>query len=199
MAARAVTFMLLLMKLMIFVYCTFAIKKKSYINESVCYSVCPEDKIIDERESFVCESIWGYKQSSALHMKPKGLLKLLVILAGDIELNPGPCVTCTTCAKKIKRIQIKAKCKTCGVYYHAKCMKENFGEDIYCRLCYIYPEESQYTNNDCYNELRSLMINRGLKILHQNVNGLLSKIDAIRLLCGSQNKNIHVFGVLKVN
>ena len=159
MAARAVTFMLLLMKLMIFAYCTFAIKKKSYINESACYSVCPEDKIIDERELFVCELIWGYKQSSALHMKSKGLLKLLVILVRDIGVNPGLCVTCTTCDKKIKRNQINAKCKTCGVYYHVKCTKENFGEDIYCRLCYIYPEENQYTNNDCYNELRAL-INR---------------------------------------
>ena len=73
-------------------------------------------------------------------MKLKGFLKLLVILAGDIEVNPGPCVTCTTCIKKITRNQIKAKCKTCGVYYHAKCMNENFGEDIYCRVCAIFTQ-----------------------------------------------------------
>ena len=143
------------------------------------------------------KSIWAYAQSPglALHMKSKGFLKLLVILAGDTEINPGPRVTCSTCVKEIKRNQLKAKCKTYGVCFHPKCTKENFGEDIYCRLCYICPEENEYTNNDCYDKLRSLTINRGLKILHQNVNGLLSKIDAIRLLCGSQNKHIHVFGV----
>ncbi|CAB3996535.1 Hypothetical predicted protein, partial [Paramuricea clavata] len=59
------------------------------------------------------------------------------------------------------------------------------------------PEETGETNNDCYEELRSLITNRGLKILHQNVNGLLSKMNAIRLLLDSQNKNIHIFGIIE--
>ena len=74
-------------------------------------------------------------------------------------------------------------------------MIENFDEDLYCRVCHIQPEETGQTNNDCYKELQSLITNRGLKILHQNVNGLLSKINAIRLLLDSQNKNILIFGI----
>jgi exonuclease III len=128
-------------------------------------------------------------------MESKGLVKLLVILAGDIEINPGPRFTCITCAKDIRRNQLKAKFKTCCEYFHAKCMIENFDEDLYCRVCHIQPEETGQTKKYCYKELQWLITNRGLKILHQNVNGLLSKINAIRWLLDSQNKTIHIFGI----
>ena len=48
---------------------------------------------------------------------------------------------------------------------------------------------------NCYDNLRSHIVKSGPKILHQNVNGLLSKIDMIRDMFDSLNKNINVFGV----
>ena len=72
---------------------------------------------------------------------------------------------------------------------------------MFCNTCYIRPtepiEETRHDDrqSDCYDNLRSYIAKTGLKILHQNVNGLLSKIDMIREMFDSLNNNIHVLGV----
>ena len=55
--------------------------------------------------------------------------------------------------------------------------------------------DDRYDGKDCHDNLRSYIAKSGLKILHQNVNGLLSNIDMIRDILDSPNRNIHVFGV----
>ena len=59
-----------------------------------------------------------------IHFKSKGLQKLLMILAGQTEINPVPRAVCSKCIMEIKRLpstciqmgnkrnQLKAKCKT---------------------------------------------------------------------------------------
>ena len=73
---------------------------------------------------------------------------------------------------------------------------------MFCNTCYIRPtepiEETRHDDrqNDSYDNLRSYIAKTGLiKILHQNVNGLLSKIDMIREMFYNLNNNIHVLGV----
>jgi hypothetical protein len=73
---------------------------------------------------------------------------------------------------------------------------------VFCNTCYIRPtepiEETRHDDrqNDSYDNLRSYIAKTGLiKILHQNVNGLLSKIDMIREMFYNLNNNIHVLGV----
>ena len=195
---KAVTLLLVLLKVVIFLYCTFGFKKKSFVNESVCYSLYPEDKVTYEDEWFIYSSLWVYKQRCGSHMKPNRTLELLVLLAGDIEYNSGPGVICTGCSNQIKRNQLKGRCQNCKLCFHGKCLKDNFNDSLVCNTYYIQQsndEQQQQNGNDCYDELRSYTLKKGLKILHQYVNGLLSKISLICALCDIQNKNIHFLGI----
>ena len=134
-------------------------------------------------------------------MKSNGTFKLLMILSGDVELNPSPALTCSSCLKQIRRNQLKGTCQNCKQCFHIKCLKENVNDTMFCNTCYIRPtepiEETRHDDrqSDCYDNLRSYIAKTGLKILHQNVNGLLSKIDMIREMFDSLNNNIHVLGV----
>ena len=111
MALRSLNLVLDLIKIFILIlYCTFGLKKKSFVSESVCYSSYPEIKTTYEVESHIHGSLWIYKQCHALHMKSNGTFKLLMILAGDVELNPGPALTCSSCLKQIRRNQLKGTC-----------------------------------------------------------------------------------------
>ena len=134
-------------------------------------------------------------------MKSNGTFKLLMILSGDVELNPSPALTCSSCLKQIRRNQLKGTCQNCKQCFHIKCLKENVNDTMFCNTCYIRPtepiEETRHDDrqSDCYDNLRSYIAKTGLKILHQNVNGLLSKIDIIREMFDSLNNNIHVLSV----
>ena len=169
------------------------------MSESVCYSLYPEMKTTYEIESYINGSLWVYKQYYELHTRPNGTFTLLMILAGDVELNPGPALTCSSCLNVIKRRQLKGTCQNCKLCFHIKCLKESANDILFCKTCYIRPAEEmnddRYDGKDCHDNLRSYIAKSGLKILHQNVNGLLSNIDMIRDILDSLNRNIHVFGV----
>lgn len=51
------------------------------------------------------------------------LLLSLLLLSGNIELNPGPQYKqpCGECTKPVKNSQMGIKCDMCDVWYHAKC------------------------------------------------------------------------------
>ena len=50
-------------------------------------------------------------------------------------------------------------------------------------------------NVPLYSQLNSYLQNRSLKVLHSNVNGLLGKIDQIRLLLAETGRNVQIFQV----
>ena len=54
-------------------------------------------------------------------------LAILIILAGDIETNPGPRSQCTLCKKYCKVSDKVIECTDCGKRFHAKC--SNLGAD----------------------------------------------------------------------
>ena len=72
------------------------VKKPSFAeSNSVCYSFHCEE-ISDTNESLIPSSLWQIKQMNGLNVRAENALKLLLILAGDIELCPGPVVSYNT-------------------------------------------------------------------------------------------------------
>ncbi len=180
----------------------FSLKKTSLVScNSVCYSLYPED-VRDIKETYISSSLWQFKQEFGLNLKPKYAMRILLILAGDIEICPGPRANCAGCFKVVRRCQGSKVCETCGELYHVKCLTDRFDgkmEKFYCSLCHVNTEHDNRTDRNTsvplYPQLNSYLQKRGLKVLHLNINGLLGKIDQIRLLLTETGYNIHIFQV----
>ena len=68
-----------------------------------------------------------------------------------------------------------------------------YKEKLYCPSCVPTENESVNTNmnNTCiFEKLNDFLGNKGLKIFHQNVNGLVSKIEKLRSVLQETNINI---------
>ena len=169
---------------------------------SVCYSIYPEEAQ-DRQETYIYSSLWQFKQVSGLDPRPRDALKILLILTGDIKLCPGPFVKCRDCFKVIRKAQACKVCESCGDLLHVKCLTDKLEgqkEHFYCTFCVVNTdgevEEKCYLNTSLYSQINKYLPSRGLKFLHQNVNGLLSKLDQMKLFLGSETrKNAHLFKI----
>ena len=78
----------------------------------------------------------GYRRSSEglRSFKPsKGTnLFILIILAGDVEMNPGPRFQCGLCKKYCKASDRFIECEECEKRFHASCL--NLGDDELLRI-----------------------------------------------------------------
>ena len=78
-----------------------SLKKTSLVTcNSICCSLYPED-VNDVKETYITSSLWQFKQEYGLNLKSKSAMKILLILAGDIKLCPGPCTNCAGCFKVV--------------------------------------------------------------------------------------------------
>ena len=71
----------------------------------------------------------NHRSSEGLHsFKPSrgNNLHVLIILAGDIEMNPGPKTECRLCKKYCKATDKYINCEECKIRFHASCT--NLGE-----------------------------------------------------------------------
>ena len=134
----------------------------------------------------------------------------LLLLAGDIETNPGLIkFPCTMCSKPVKRNQHGIQCDSCDLWTHAYCC--NMGTDEYwclsvsetewlCPTCLI--SELPYANSSLVSDASLSLLNLtntsdsslepNLSPLteckttpifcHLNVQSLLPKMDKFRLL-----------------
>ena len=60
------------------------------------------------------------------------------------------------------------------------------GEHVFCNLCNVNANAVDYNViNNTSSDLNDIVKTRGLKNLHQNLNGLLSKLSAIQLMIDS--------------
>lgn len=58
-----------------------------------------------------------------LYIKPKSLIKLLPLIGGQVELNPGPVkYPCGICTKAVKTGQRGVAFDKCDIWYHTSCM-----------------------------------------------------------------------------
>ena len=78
------------------VFIIFTIKKPSLVgSNSICYSFHYEE-VFDTNESLIPSSLWQIRQEYGLNVRSENALKLLLILAGDVELCPGAVVRYST-------------------------------------------------------------------------------------------------------
>ena len=144
-----------------------------------------------------------------------------------MELNPGPVrYPCSSCFKPVAKSHKSIECDSCSLWAHIGCEKISNEEykklmkkDSFCFICtpchlkeLPFPEgitssEQQSTSTQKefkFEDVAAIISNsRGLKIAHLNTNGLLSKLDFLRIMlqeakfdifCISESKldaNIH--------
>ena len=163
----------------------------------------------DVKESFIHSSIWQLQQGKAtfIRSRTRCVLQLLLLLAGDIETCPGPRgIRCPSCLKCIRKNQSSAACFNCKLKSHLKCMTDRFAdnaEELYCSTCSVnkFPDlRSEIPDERVHEELDSFCSkNRGLKLFHRNINGLLGKMEKVRLLLTGTRRNIHVYGLTETH
>ncbi|XP_065071070.1 uncharacterized protein LOC135695815 [Rhopilema esculentum] len=184
------------------------IRKESFASaNSVCFSFYGEEAK-DVQNSRICASVWVHKQEKGIHVlhntRTHVGLQLLLLLAGDVEMCPGPCQKCITCKRPMRKNQSSDKCFACGQKLHLKCLVdqiENGCERVYCRSCLADKQvnpDIQMTEN-IYNDITTFLQSRGLKLFHQNINGLAKKIEDLKLLLQETKHNIDFFGVTETH
>ena len=75
------------------IFATFNIKKASYISsDGISCTLSTEEVYCDKFDTHICSSLWIVKKNCILPTKylSKSLLTILLIIAGDIEIQPGP-------------------------------------------------------------------------------------------------------------
>ena len=141
--------------------------------------------------------------SETTHYQPHedSLIQLLLLLSGDIETCPGPMDRCGSCLKALKKTQSRMSCSQCHVKFHLKCFRSD-ESGVICNSCLFNndtqdgAEKDQQQDVHQYDipELNELISKKGLKILHQNIRGLLANKSIIcQILAGF--RNIYIFSV----
>ena len=118
------------------------------------------------------------------------------------ETCAGQTVKCGLCTKAVKRNQSRASCSLCLKIFHLRCYGSDVGESL-CNSCYLSNSDGQVNFDQMRQgdfqqydipELREFSSKKGLKILHQNIRGLLTnKHNICQILDGL--KNLHIFSL----
>ena len=141
----------------------------------------------------------------------------LLLLAGDIETNPGPSnkPVCEFCSRTIAKNHRFVKCVNCACKFHIAHanvkkneydrLNQNIGPPFICQSClsselpfadlenYDIPDEEVVLPLDLNDDL-VLTDKSSLNIGHFNINGLRSKIDFLRIFLRQ-----HKFDILCLN
>ena len=139
------------------------------------------------RDSAAC--VWQIQPTSSQSLKFINLVSdvifINVLLQCNISLNPGPNqhgLLCQFCNKHIGRSQENAQCSKCNLYYHLRYLDTEYEQSKLCHLCGILNPSNDSTYETMFSfiampdELVNFVKCRGLKIIHQNVQSLRSKI-----------------------
>ena len=126
----------------------------------------------------------------------------LIILCGDVSLNPGPVEDpCFLCKKECRSNQKAVQCDDCDNWYHVKCigMKNCEYFDLVsdpsvnwiCTKCICsLPSEMPDVDDDSHGSSSTshepdnpeIHLLRGFKVNHLNVNCLFNKLDSVNEL-----------------
>ena len=150
---------------------------------------------------------------SIKHRLRRQMFHLILLLGGDIYVNPGPNwkYPCVACKKPVKANQDGILCDDCEVWFHPKCVHideqeinapDDLNKNWSCLQC-ILPGliESEHLNlpasSTCENitreQQKKLKFRRGLKVGYLNVNRLYNKLDELKATLALHQ--FDVFGV----
>ena len=152
----------------------------------------------------------------------KTLYQFVLLLSGDIALNPGP--TSYPCSKCSSRVRVGVFCMTCKMWIHKKCEGLSSSEmtqmskieldklNFTCIVCRESMDALPFSNETDLPEnetsfqfqeehLQNISLDdptknfkmKGLHFLHLNCNSLLSKIDEIREFIKSTQPRVLCF------
>ena len=189
------------------VFVLTSVKKQSFAgSNSICYSSNGDVAI-----SHIVTSLWVYKNQRGIYFGSNchSGLKMLLLLAGDVKLCPGPSRRCFTCSKTIRKKQSSDSCFHCGKNCHIKCLVDRieYGhERLACHNCLhrnntttttaVHEKSCDLsTANGPFTDIRNFLQTRGLKIFHQNINGLASKKNIVEALLRETKQNIDILGL----
>ena len=173
------------LKFMLWIILVLLVRKPSFASTNyVCYSFNYEEPT-EVGVTHLYSSLWQDMKKNGFFIRPKYAIKILLILAGDVEFNPGPCQKYNVCFKSIRKNQ--GRCLVDKI--------EKGSEKLYCNLCYTQTDNpNRGSNSSTYTELNKFLKNRGLNFFHQNVNGLFNKLEQIKILLNEAGENIHILG-----
>ena len=118
----------------------------------------------------------------------------LIIICGDISVNPGPRIRnyCSICKKIVRDSQAGIQCDFCDKWIHAECISlcdeeylrlRQSDEEWFCNKCKqelqdkLSPRGGQCTNDteneDLYQTIKDETIGKGISAGHVNIRGLV--------------------------
>ena len=137
------------------------------------------------------------------HRKRSGCAYLfsLIIISGDISLNPGPRARhyCGMYKKTVKDSHAAVQCDCCDKWIHADCVGpseeeyEQLGQseqEWFCNSCKIQRENSSRSeecindqvSEDLYQEIKDRINGSGISVGHVNIRGLVKNLNELRIL-----------------
>ena len=117
-----------------------------FTNESVNISKNLSSMITKEQMNIFALSRIKCKNRSSF-------FRFLLLLSGDVNINPGPTnYPCSACQKAVRTKGVF--CTQCGLWTHQKC--ENMSDNEYKRLLKITKSEFSYTCKSCLNNIEEI-------------------------------------------
>ena len=184
-----------------------SLKKQSFASSnSICYSFTGEEAK-DICNARIISSLWTYKQEKGITIRRNSHsgLNILLILAGDVELCPGPALKCFICSKTVRRNQRSDACSECNRLCHVKYLVDTDMSGCKVLFCSTCALSTQSTTEPCingdsiYERLKEFAKMRGLKIIHQNINGLIRKLGMVDILLKETDRAIDIFAITETH
>ena len=145
------------LKFLLFYFVSLSIKRPSFTNAaSCCYSYHGE-KVEDPENTYITASLWEFHKNLFVFVrKPKYVLQILLLLAGDIETCPGPRARCCKCNKCFRRNIDHVICIGCDGKFHKICLNVVLTNNT-CDICLPSQATENIMNSiDNSAELRNL-------------------------------------------
>ncbi|PFX19884.1 Slit-like 1 protein [Stylophora pistillata] len=102
-----------------------------------------------------------------------------IVLCGEVELNPGPIAVsdtpkCPLCLEIIKTDDARLPCTSCKKGFHLMCLGSDFDSLGHCHMCSSNNMSLDHLEDETDLPLKpqEIVYNRGLKLMHQNIQSL---------------------------
>ena len=192
----------------IFIILSIALKERSFVTSCPIDESMESDGKFEVSESFIWSSLWVYQSANMVWIRPKprGVVTILLLMAGDIETCPGPTPRRISleCNKMIKINQQSSTGVGCNQALQSDIEDPKTKSNcLKCCSCLQLRNQVNEQNTEskgglmadaCFQKFHSYVIARGLIIFHQNVCGLLRVLDQVKILL-HEVKEIDIFGV----